>query len=171
MAEQNSEQKLSEVIFSWQQPEYLKYKKNIWWYVASAAVLALLVLWAVADGRWFGGRNYLFAIFLILFYLLILLYEIREPEIVDFFITPDGIKFGRKFYPYNELENFFIIYEDRGIKNLYIDFKNPLKGRLIGSLENQDAVAIREFLLAFLKEDLEREIEPISEKFRRWLKL
>jgi hypothetical protein len=32
-------------------------------------------------------------------------------------------------------------------------------------------VAIREFLLAFLKEDLEREIEPISEKFRRWLKL
>ncbi|MFA5021379.1 MAG: hypothetical protein WC517_04995, partial [Patescibacteria group bacterium] len=58
-----------------------------------------------------------------------------------------------------------------GIKNLYVEFKNPLKGRLVIPLDGQDAVAIRDYLLRFLAEDLEREAEPISEQLRRFLKL
>ena len=163
-SDQNQEQ-LSEIMFSWKYPEYLKYKKDIWWYVGSIIILALLVTWLFID------KNYLFAIFLILFYLIVLMYENREPEIIDFVITPDGVKTGHAFHYYKNLDHFYIIYEDNGIKNLYLEFKNPLMGRLIIPLDGQDAVAIREYLLQFIQEDLEREAEPLSEQLRRLLKL
>ncbi|MFA5029174.1 MAG: hypothetical protein WC518_00285 [Patescibacteria group bacterium] len=168
---ETSEKQLSEVVFSWRHPEYIRYRKNIWWYVISLIVLILLSIWAIAQGNWFGDQNYLFVVFLVLFYLVVLIYEFRQPEEVDFIITPDGVKSGRRFYYYKDIDNFFVIYQEQGIKNLYLDFVNPLRGRLVVPLDGQDAVAIREFLLGFLKEDLDREVEPLSERFRRWLKL
>ena len=66
--------------------------------------------------------------------------------------------------------DFFIIYQNNGIKNLYFDFKNPLKGRLIVPIDGQNAVAVREYLLKYMHENLEREAEPLSEIFRRLLK-
>ncbi len=158
-------QRLSEVIFSWNFPEYIKYQKNIWWYVLSLIVLALLVWWSIA------GANYLFAVFLILFYLIILVYEHRDPQTTSIAITPDGVKFGRSFYEYKMIDNFFVVYQDKSVKNLYLDFKNPLRGRLVVPIDGQDALSIREYLLQFLDEDLEREAEPISEQIRRWLRL
>lgn len=154
----------SEVVFAWQYPEYIKYKKNIWWYVISGLILVLGVLWSIID------HNYLFMIILILVYLLILILENREPEIIDFIITPDGLKSGRHFHYYRDIDHFYLIYQDTGLKNLYFEFKNPLRPRLIIPLQDQDAVSIREYLLNFLDEDLEREAEPIIERLRRFLR-
>ena len=165
MPEENNQNKLSQVVFSWPCPEYVKYPKNIRWYLISLLVLALAIWWTIHDS------NYLFLIFLVLFYLIVIMYESREPRMIDVFITADGIKFGRNFYEYKLIEDFFIIYQEAGMKNLYLDFKNPLRGRLVVPVDGQDAVAIREFLLGYLKEDLEREAEPLSERFRRWLKI
>lgn len=159
------ERKVSQAIFSWQHREYVKYQKNWRWHVLFLLALALLVWWSISD------TNYLFAVFLVLFYLVILIYENREPEIIDFVITPDGIKSGQIFYQYKELANFFIVYQDQGIKNLYFDFKNPLKGRLTVPVDGQDVLAVRNFLLQYLEEDLEREVEPLTERIGRWLKL
>ncbi len=156
---------LSEAVFSWQCPEDVKHKKNKWWYLISIPVLILLVWWLIRVG------NPLFAIFLTLFYLVILMYEYREPRIVETAITPDGVKFGNNFYYYKEFDHFYIIYEETGIKNLYLELRNPFRGRLIISVAGQNAVALREYLLNFLKEDLEREVEPLSERIRRWLRL
>lgn len=163
MAQENN-QKLSEVIFSWKMSEYYRYSRGIWWYVISLLVLVGVMTWSIID------KNYLLAIFSLLFYLVIVVYNLREPQLIDFVITPDGLKFGRNFYSYEMFEDFFIVYEDHGIKNIYFDFKNPLRGRLVIPLDNQDAIVIREFLLQFLEEDLERKNEPISQQLGRWLK-
>jgi hypothetical protein len=158
-------QGLSEVVFAWKCPEYTKHKKNILWYFISFILLAVFVGYAIYT------TNYLFAIFLGLFYLVVIMYEFRNPNNVDCLITIDGIKHGKNFFYFKNMDDFFIIYQDHGIKNLYVDFKNPLKGRMVVGLEGQDAVAIREFLLQFLEEDLEREAEPISERLSRFLKI
>ncbi|MFA4872237.1 MAG: hypothetical protein WC610_04260 [Patescibacteria group bacterium] len=159
------EAQLSEVVFSWRCPEDVKYKKNIWWYLISIVALVLIVWWAVADG------NPLFAIFLVLFYFLTIIYEFREPQLVDVVITPDGVKLGSRFHYYKSFDHFYIVYKEKGVKNLYLEFKNFLRGRLIISIEGQNAVEIRQYLLNFLDEDLEREEEPLSERLRRWLRL
>ncbi len=162
---QNQNEKLSEVAFSWRFPEYQKFKKTAPWYVISLIVLGLLIWLAIATS------NPLFAVFLALFYLVVLMYEHRDPEMIDFYLTADGVKFGKNFYPYGDFDNFYVIYEEASIKNLYLEFKNPLRARLVAPLDDQDAVAIREFLLSHLKEDLEQDSEPFSEQFRRWLRL
>lgn len=156
---------LSEVVFSWKCHDYVKYSKNILWYVISFLVISAMVAWAIYT------VNYLFAIFLVLFYLVVILFEFRDPELVDCVITPDGIKHAKNFFFFNHIDNFYIIYQDDGLKNLYIDFKNPLRGRIIIDLDGQDAVTIREYLLQYLKEDLVREAEPLSEQIRRWLRI
>lgn len=163
-SEKQSAGKTSEVIFSWRHPADIKYAKNVWWHVIAIAVLLLIGWWSVATD------NFLFIIFLVLFYLLILIYEFRAVENIDFVITPDGLKSGQKFFAYDQFDHFFIVYNDPGVKNIYLEFKNPIKGRLVIPLDGQNAVAIREYLLNFLTEDLDREGEPISDLLRRWLR-
>jgi hypothetical protein len=160
-----SNTELSQVMFSWQHPDYISYVKDRRWYVISALLLVAMLAWTIYD------QNYFFAIFLVLFYAVVLMYENRPAVMVDFIITSDGIKSGERFYYYREIQNFFIIYRAGGIKNLYIDFKNPVKGRLVVPLDGQNAVAIHDFLAQFLEEDLEREAEPLSEQFRKLLRL
>ncbi|MFA6918635.1 MAG: hypothetical protein WC244_00770 [Patescibacteria group bacterium] len=161
----NNEQKLSQIVYSWEYPEYIKYHKDIWWYVISLLLLTAFVAWC------FFANNPLFAIFLILFYLVTLLHDNRNPEMIDFVLTNEGVKAGRNFNYFRDVDHFFMVYEEFGIKNLYFQFRNPLLGRLVVPLDGQDAVSIRRFLLKYLKEDLEREIEPISDKLRRYLRL
>ncbi len=156
---------LSQVIFSWQHPDYINYTKDRRWYIIATILLILGVAWSIYD------KNYFFAIFLVLFFLIVLMYESRPSALVDFVITAEGIKSGENFYFYRQIDNFFIVYRAGGIKNLYFDFKNPFHGRLIVPLDDQNAVAIREYLLNFLNEDLEREAEPLSEQLRKFLRL
>jgi len=162
---QNPNQQLSQVVFAWQHPDYVVYVKDKKWYILSIVVLVLMVAWSIWD------KNYLFAVFLVMFYMIVLLYENRPPEMIDFFITPLGVKSGAKFHGWNKFSHFYIIYRAEGIKNLYLEFVNPMNGRLIIPLDGQNAVVIREYLLKFLTEDLEREAEPLSEQLRRWLKI
>jgi len=168
---QNTPQQLTEAIFSWQHPTHTPHLKTARWYVVSTIVLIAVVVWSVLPGRWFGDSNYLFAIFLVLFYLVVLLFENRPPVIIDFVITPDGVKSGEQFYRYDNFRDFFVIYHDDGVKRLYFEFKNPFRGRLAVPLDGQDPVEIRRFLLQFLREEIEREAEPISDQLRKWLKL
>src|SRR3989344_9307445 len=91
-------QQLSEIIFSWKCHEYVKYKKNFWWYVISLVVLVVAVAWSIYT------LNYLFAVFLALFYLVVLMYEFREPALVDCIITPDGIKHGNNFFFFKNID-------------------------------------------------------------------
>jgi hypothetical protein len=154
-----------EVIFSWQHQDYVVYQKDWRWYALSATLLVIAVAWT------FWDANYLFGLFLIIFYLTVLLYENRPPEVVDFIVTPLGIRSGKRFYYWREIDHFYIVYKAEGIKNLYLEFKNPINGRLIIPLDGQDAVALRDYLLKYLREDLDREAEPLSEQLRRLLKL
>jgi hypothetical protein len=165
MDNQNQEVQLSEVVFAWQHPDYVAYKKDKWWYLASGLLLILAVAWSFYD------TNYLFGLFLVLFYLIVLLYENRPPQMIDFIITPLGVMVGKKFYYWREIDHFFIIYRAQGVKNLYLEIKNFLSGRLVIPLDGQNAVAIRDYLLKYVKEDLEREAEPIGEQLRRFLRI
>ncbi|MFA5124532.1 MAG: hypothetical protein WC473_01720 [Patescibacteria group bacterium] len=158
-------EQLSRVVFSWQHPEFVIYHKDKRWYVISLIVLALALIWTIYD------NNYLFSAFLLLFYLLILFYEGRQPEVIDFILTEDGVKSGGNFYYFKDIDHFYVVYQAQGVKNLYLEFRNSLRGRLIIPLDGQNAVAIRDFLLQHIAEDLEREAEPLSEQLRRWLRL
>ena len=85
-------------------------------------------------------------------------------------ITEDGIFIGNKFIDYEDLRSFYIIYYPPEIKNLYFETKSIIKQRIAIPLEGQDPVYIRELLLEYLDEDLEKEEIPTSESITNILR-
>ena len=161
-SEQSSDH--GQVAFHWSFPESTRYQRDKNWYWTAGLVVAGLLLYSLLT------RNFLFALLVILATLTIIMFQ-RNIKEVDFQITEDGILVNNKFYDYKAVKNFYIIYEPPAVKSLYFELKSFFSPRIPVNLTNQDPVKIREFLLRYIAEDIERENEPTSDQFSRLFKL
>ncbi len=127
--------------------------------------LSLLLLWALYT------LNILFAVIIILFVGIIYSQTKKPPIEVEIKIFEDGIRIGNRFYKYKEINKFWLIYEPPTVKNLYLEFKNKLRPVLPIPLEKQNPIKIRQILLKYIDEDLEKDEEPFSEIIGRRLKI
>jgi hypothetical protein len=167
---QNTEQqenllKIGTVFAKWTFPEYAKHQHSRSWYFWFATSALGLLIYALVT------LNFLFAIIIIVFCIIIFFHDIREPLEVSFYLGELGILLGNKVFTYKEFKNFWLIYEPPTVKNLYFEFKTGIRPRLSIPLINQNPLKIREFLLQKLEEDLEKEVEPNSEQLGRALKI
>jgi hypothetical protein len=152
-----------QAFFAWEFPEYIKHERTKTWYWLAGGVDLLLVIWSLFTG------NYLFALGLVLLALVIMLHDVREPEMVKFVINEDGVQVGRQFFEYKEIKSFFIIYEPPEVKTLHFKFDAYWRPRLAIPLQNINPLAVREVLLKRLPEDLSVTEEPLSDFIsRRW---
>jgi hypothetical protein len=156
---------LGEILASWSFNEYAQYQRGKRWYVAAFLIIIFLLFYSLITA------NFLFAVIVILGAVTILMRDRYGPDKIDFAITEDGLKVEDKFYEYDLFSQFYIIYKPPHIKTLFVDFKSILKPRLSIPLENQNPLKIREVLKEYLKEDLDKEEEPISESLKRILKI
>ena len=153
-------------IIAWSVPEFDKHERGRAWYVA-ASILAIL---ALVYSFW--TANFLFVVIIVIAAVVIILNDGRSPEKIKFAISGEGVIIGKKFIDYDDLKNFSIIYKPRqGVKKLYFEFKNVVRPRLSINLDNMNPLPIREILLNYLPEDLERENEPLSEQLGRLFKI
>ncbi len=166
MPEFEQKNEYGQEIFSWQVPEYEKHARGKYWYFGASLTALLLVFYAV----W--TSNFLFAAIILVGSIVIFLNDIRQPELVRFSITNEGLLVGRRFYDYDEIKDFSLVYKPKqGVKNIYFEFKNRLKPRLSIPLLDINPLPIRENLLRYLTEDLERTDQPTSEALGRMFKL
>ncbi len=153
-------------IIGWKIPEHDKHDRSKSWYIIASTVVILLLIYS------FWTANFLFAVIIIVASLVTILHDGREPKMVHFSITDEGIIIGRKFYDFDEISDFSVVYKPKqGVKNLYFEFKSAIKHRLSVPLLDMNPLLIRENLLKYLKEDLERTDQPTSEGIARMLKL
>lgn len=151
---------------SWQIPEHDYYKRGWKWYLMASIIAVALIVYAILTA------NYTFIIIIVIGSALIFFTYDREPNMINFSLEEEGVVFNNRFYDYDEIKNFSVIYKPKeNIKKLYFILNNNLKPRLSVSLEDQDPVTIRNFLLEYLDEDLDRKNEPISEAISKILKL
>ncbi len=151
---------------SWQIPEHDYYKRSWKWYLIASIIAIALIVYAIFTA------NYTFIIIIVIASALIFFTYDREPNMINFSLEEEGIIFDTRFYDYDEIKNFSVIYKPKeNVKKLYFLLNNSLKPRLSIFLEDQDPVAIRNFLLEYLDEDLERLNEPISETISKKLRL
>jgi hypothetical protein len=142
---------LGDVVFTWEVNEYEKYIRDRRWYMIMGGLGVLLVAYAVFSA------NYLFALIIILFAIVMYLHDIQTPLAIPFAITSTGIILGVKHYRYSELANFWLIYNPSEVKNLYFTLNNSIKHRLQIPLLDNDPLQIRDYLLQYLPEDLDQE--------------
>lgn len=163
-SETDKQKQTSNVLHTWHISEREKKTKTIGWYIGAITLLLVVVYYGVRD------ENFLLSFMAILIAIIYILLLQRGSLDLDFSITETGIKRGPYFYSYDEFDMFWIIYTPP-IKTLYMGFKNSLKPRLSIPLEDQDPLNIRDTLLQYLEEDLEKENESLSDVMERSLKL
>lgn len=159
------EEIIGKTAFAWSIPEFPKYERGKLWYAIAALVAGGGILYAVLTA------NFLFAVIILMFAMISLLYSTREPMLIPFAIGEAGVLVGVRTYPWRELESFWIVYDPPTVKTLYVEFKNPLRPRVAAPLADEDPVALRDTLLQYIREDVERKDEPFSDFLGRLLKL
>ncbi len=166
MSELNKNTDFGKKIIGWKISEYDKHKREKNWYIIAGIVGVIFLIYSFFSG------NFLFAAIIIIGTLVIIIHDGQEPIKVDFSITDEGLVVGKNFYDYDVIKDFSIVYKPReNIKNLYFEFKNTIKPRLSIPLGNMNPLPIRENLLKYLPEDLERTDQPLSEALAKLFKL
>jgi hypothetical protein len=173
---------------SWQIPEYHSEEKTKLWYAIYALIAIGLLVYAIFT------QDFIFAIIIIFAAILIVIFDGNKPGMLDVVISDQGVMVGKEFYSYDQIQDFFIIYEpDQGMKNLYLEFKRFVKPSLPDSeparyswlfwivnfartrfsipLGDTNPIVIRRNLLKYLKENLERTTIPLSEQLTKLFKL
>ena len=148
-------------MYQWQIKEYSTYDRNARWYVVMGLMGAILVAYGIY------AANYLFALIIVLFAIIVYIHDLKEPDELPFVITTTGILLGRKYYRYSELADFWILYNPPEVKNLYFTLNNVVKHRLQVPLFDYDPRPVRAALSQYLSEDLEHEEEPFSDRLAR----
>ena len=157
----NSNLVIGEVIHHWAVKEYEQHKRRMFWYIIMFVVGLALVAYAIFTG------NFLFAIIIVLFAIILFLQSHQEPSTIPIAITELGLLVSSRFYSYSELQDFFIIYNPPEVKTLFIETKSVAKPRMRIPLGVMDPNGVRDTLLEFLNEDLEKDEEPFSDMFAR----
>jgi len=162
----------------WQVPEYRKPVRGRGWYIAAIIVAFICLFFSFFALRaWHlvflgAGSNFLFALIIIIAAIVLIIAESQPPIMVDIELGPEGIKIGKRFYEYDRFKNFCVLYKPkRSIKNLYLEFKNSVRPRVSIPLRRLDALTVRNFLVQYLEENLERVEPPVSEQLTKLLKL
>lgn len=145
-------------------PESVQYQKPKWRYLWLGIVSAGLLVYAIFT------FNFLFAVFIVLSDIISICAK-KESVKIKIAIAEAGIEVGKNFYPYKDFQLFWLIYKPPETKNLYLEFKNKFKPRLIVPLENQNPIKIRKALSKYVTEDLKQEEELLGKQIEKWLKL
>jgi len=162
----------------WQVPEYRVPKRSRRWYLI-AGILALLLIFlcffTISHWRFVylgNSSNFLFAFIIIMAIIIMIINESRPPIMVNVEIGPEGLKIGSRFYDYDTIKNFVVLYKPKqSLKSVYFEFKGSVRPRLALPLRRLDALTVRNFLIRYLDENLERTEMPLSERLTKLLKL
>ncbi|MDD5528178.1 MAG: hypothetical protein PHO56_04390 [Patescibacteria group bacterium] len=185
---QTEDIKSEDDVISWQIPEYRGEEKTKLWYAVYSLIAIALLTYAIFT------QNFIFAIIIIFAAVLIVIFDGGHPGMLDVAISDRGVMVGKEFYNYDQIADFFIIYEpDAGVKNLYLEFKrfakpalpenepnryswlfwivNFARTRFSIPLQDMNPIIIRRNLLKYVKENLERTTIPLSEQLTKLFKL
>ena len=156
---------IGDVVFEWTVKEYEQHERDRRWYILMGIIGVALVVYALVSG------NYLFALVLVLFAIILFMHDMVEPMDIPIIITEIGVVIGKKFYRFTEFSSFWMIYDPPAVKNLYFGLNGLLRHRVQVPLLGNDPRPIREYLEQFIEEDLEQEEEPLSDRISRLFKL
>ena len=163
--EETKQKFTGETLMSWKTLEFERHERSRGWYFWMAAITVALVGWSF----WTG--NVLFSLIIIMAAILIFILGEKKPRMMDFSVTNLGIVFGEKFFPYKDIKNFWIAYELPDIKNAYFEMQAITSPRLTIGLDATNPVEVRSTLLEYIKEDLTRDGEPLSDIIARIFKI
>lgn len=134
----------------WNAPEFWHYEKSASWYLASLAIAALLLVFALWQ------RNILFAVFIVVAEIVFLKMGKELPHQTDFRISKIGIEIGdKKSYNYDALVGFAtrrLDQHESGLSELILKKKSHLSTYIKILFPTKHSEEIRVFVNKYLPE-------------------
>jgi hypothetical protein len=149
----------------WEVHEYPEHQRSRRWYIFASVAGVALILYALAT------VNYLFAVIILMIGVITLLSTFVPPDRVWVTITNTGVVVDDMYYDFEAIKEFSIVYDPPHAKILYLEFHGVMHPLMSVPLEDQDPNTIRELLLPFCAENLERSEENLTDMMRRLYKL
>lgn len=148
---------------TWLAPEFIHYPKSLFWFVIVIVMgLGLLTYFLFQ-------KDFLTATLFALLLLTVLYFSKTKSKTVHIMLSSQGIKLNNTKLSYQQIKSFWIVYEPPEVKTLNFETTAYLNHFLTLQLSDQNPVEIREFLLQYLPEDLDRG-EQFADKLARKLK-
>ena len=151
-------------LASWEFMEFQTHERGVVWYGVVILLYSALLFFTLISA------NFLFTIILVISGITFVFISLKKPKKIKFAIYQDGITLDELFYEFKDLYQFWLVYDPPEIKTLYIESNGFLVRKILIPLEDQNPIQIREILLSYLKEDLEREDEDFVDTLRRLTK-
>ncbi len=149
------------VLHEWEVSEYERHERSTRWYVIMMIIGVFFIGYALFT------QNFLFALIIVLFAIILFLQAHQDAPIIGIKITDLGLVIHNRFYEYSELGKFYIIYNPPEVKTVFVETDSSLRPRLRLPLLDNDPNEIRFTLRQHLVEDTEIEEEPLSDRFAR----
>jgi hypothetical protein len=146
----------------WTAPEFEVYEQDKRWFVYLALILVVIVAYAVY------ANSPIMAITFILIGVVGYSYIDKEPRILDFMITEDGIIAGKEIFEYDRIKSFWIFYEEDGSKVISLHMHSLITPYMHIPIGEENPVAIREALLENVEEIKQEHniVETLERLFR-----
>lgn len=133
-------------MLGWQAPEFEVYEKDNKWYAYLSLLLLAIIGYAVYS------NSLIMAIVFILIGVILYIQLHKEPMIIDFAITTDGVIAGKEIFEYENIQSFWIFYNPPHEK--YVSFHT--RGRLVPfihiAIDDQNPVELRAILIKYIPE-------------------
>ena len=134
--------------FVWESPEFVYREKKVDWFWWVGAIGVAAIVGAVLT------KNYVFAVFLLIATVMVIIYARRKPDILTIELSDQGIKIGSDFIHYDVLDAFWVTNELTPDGNHLIIHSQSrrLPLDIITLTDEMNPVAIREFLVGRIPE-------------------
>ncbi|HLD21202.1 MAG TPA: hypothetical protein VJB64_03855 [Patescibacteria group bacterium] len=149
----------------WEVDEYPMHQRSKLWYILAAVIGVALIVYAISTA------NFLFAVIILMVGVITLLSSFVPPDRVPVLITNTGVVVSDMYYDFQAIKDFSIAYDPPHVKNLYFEFHSPWQPLLTVPLEDIDPNEIRDLLLPYCLENLQRVEENLTDVLRRLYKL
>ncbi len=154
-----------QTLLKWDFPSFHRYERGIGWYAGAALLTVGLFVYALVT------RNFLFSIIVILIAVTMVARDFLQPVKVTFTVHEDGMTIGDREYRFREFSTFWIAYEPPDVKILYLTFKSGLRPSYPIPLQQENPLKVRTVLQKYVREDLEREAEDLTDRLGRLFKI
>ncbi len=152
-------------LLAWEVDEYERHDRGIQWYVVSIIIGTALIIYALATA------NFMFAVIIIMVGVILFLTGMKHPKRIPVVLIDNGLLIGEVFHPFRMMRDFSVIYDPPEVKVLYIDFHSVWRPLMSIPLKDTDPVVVRECLMPFVVENLNRNEESLTDLVSRLYKL
>jgi hypothetical protein len=135
-----------QILHKWNAPEFEVYEKSTRWYIIGGIFILLMVFYALYT------NGPIMAITFILLGFVGYIHLQKDPRVITFAITSKGVIADKELYLYENINSFWIFYENHHRKTISLHTKASMLPFVHIPLSDQDPVHLRALLLQSIPE-------------------